>query len=380
MYRDIRTSRGLPTITIPSNAPFASYSEQSPVNDSPVITPSPSTSAIPRRTHRQADSIDSTTSSNSSSPKARHRKFQMPLEPPTMPAAMQRSGSESPMRGLPGARRPSFARQASIAVMETASDAPAVPASRPSIPRTNTGLVTTGGIVAGTRNRSMSRGEMLDDRSAFSASPYPLPPPTPTSALSASGRFGSMSPYPPGTGGGLKDVLKMAPMPAAGQNDLLPPSPSVHSSTANRFNFLPLPSPLSHTHSHSNLQAAAAAASSPHATPMGASPSSYGSASHMHFNRPPSPPSSTLNHLNQQHQQHRRQVSQDLLDGFPPSRPLDYSRLTTAADVHLELERTATDLGRWLDLIDVGLGNLLYDVPAEMGGGRPPSRGGGMGE
>jgi hypothetical protein len=281
---------------------------------------------------------------------------------------MFRSGSESPLRGLPGVRRPSIARQASVAVMET-SPAPALPSPvpRPAVSRNNTALVTTGAtVVSGSRNRSMSRGEHTD---GFT-SPYPLPPPTPTSGMPPSGRYGATTPHLQPTGGSLKDVLKMAPMPAAGQNDLLPPSPSVHSSTVNRFNFLPLPSPLSHSHSQSNLHAAA------HASPGGgASPSSYGHAGQAYFagNRPASPPMGSLQQQQQQ-QQHRRQPSQEATttttmglsyDGQPPLRPLDYNRLATANDVHHELERTAIDLGRWLDLIDVGLGSLLYDLPPE---------------
>lgn len=356
----MRTSKGLPTITIPT---ASSFSVPDPSSDSPGGAASSPVTSTSRPRHKPSDSIDSISSSTSSSPRIQNRKFQMPLEPPSFPPAMLRSGSESPLRGLPGTRRPSIARQASIAVMETAVNAPAVPSPvpRPAVSRNNTALVTTGATVTGTRQRSMSRGEQTEgfDRSGFS-SPYPMPPPTPTSAMSSSGRFGATTPHLQPAGGGLKDVLKMAPMPAAGQGDLLPPSPSVHSSTANRFNFLPLPSPLSHTHSHTNLQAAAAAGAGVHASPGGASPSSYGSPSHMHHAyRPPSPPSS--GHF----APHRRQPSQETYDGRPPPpRPLDYAKLVTAADVHLELERTATDLGRWLDLIDVGLGSmLLYDPP-----------------
>lgn len=368
-YRDVRSTKGLPTITIPSASAF---NGSGPSSDSPGAAHSPVASTS-RARHQPTASIDSTSSSNSSSsPQVRNRKLHMPLEPPEFPSAMFRSGSESPLRGMPGTRRPSIARQASVAVMET-SPAPALPSPvpRPAVSRNNTALVTTGAtVVSGSRNRSMSRGEHTEgfDRSGFT-SPYPLPPPTPTSGLPPTGRYGATTPHLPPTGGSLKDVLKMAPLPAAGQNDLLPPSPSVHSSTANRFNFLPLPSPLSHSHSQSNLVVAA------HASPGGASPSSYGHGGHAYLggSRSASPPPQ------HQHQQHRRQPSQEMTaaittmglsyDGQPPLRPLDYNRLATASDVHHELERTAVDLGRWLDLIDVGLGSLLYDLPLEVSDG-----------
>lgn len=378
-YRDVRSTKGLPTITIPSASAFngsgpSSDSHGGAAAQSPVASTS-------RARHQLTASIDSTSSSNSSSsPQVRNRKLHMPLEPPEFPSAMFRSGSESPLRGLPGTRRPSIARQASVAVMET-SPAPALPSPvpRPAVSRNNTALVTTGAtVVSGSRNRSMSRGEHSEgfDRSGFT-SPYPPPPPTPTSGMPPTGRYGATTPHLQPTGGSLKDVLKMAPMPAAGQNDLLPPSPSVHSSTANRFNFLPLPSPLSHSHSQSNLHASHSQSNlhaAAQASPGGASPSSYGHGGHAYFagTRPASPPMGTL----QQQQQHRRQPSQEAAtamglsyDGQPPLRPLDYNRLATASDVHHELERTAIDLGRWLDLIDVGLGGLLLDLPLEAGNG-----------
>ncbi|KAI5479509.1 protein-serine/threonine kinase [Pseudohyphozyma bogoriensis] len=43
----------------------------------------------------------------------------------------------------------------------------------------------------------------------------------------------------------------------------------------------------------------------------------------------------------------------------PPMRPLDYGKLTTAADVHSELESTIGELGKWLEVVDTGLGRIL---------------------
>jgi hypothetical protein len=46
----------------------------------------------------------------------------------------------------------------------------------------------------------------------------------------------------------------------------------------------------------------------------------------------------------------------------PPIRPLDYARLVTAADVHIELEQTIGELGEWLKVVEVGLGMILQET------------------
>lgn len=43
----------------------------------------------------------------------------------------------------------------------------------------------------------------------------------------------------------------------------------------------------------------------------------------------------------------------------PPLQPLDYGKLVTPGDVHLELERTIGELGRWLGVVDSGLARIL---------------------
>ena len=43
----------------------------------------------------------------------------------------------------------------------------------------------------------------------------------------------------------------------------------------------------------------------------------------------------------------------------PPIRPLDYAKLVTQKDVVAELERTVADLGKWLEIVDAGLGGML---------------------
>lgn len=53
--------------------------------------------------------------------------------------------------------------------------------------------------------------------------------------------------------------------------------------------------------------------------------------------------------------------SPPLTNGFtgPMVRPLDYSRLGTSDAVHSELSQTVADLAQWLEVIDIGLTNIL---------------------
>lgn len=49
----------------------------------------------------------------------------------------------------------------------------------------------------------------------------------------------------------------------------------------------------------------------------------------------------------------------------PAIRPLDYARLgNTSAEVHVDLERTVSDLSAWLAQIDGSLTNLLDSTAA----------------
>lgn len=45
----------------------------------------------------------------------------------------------------------------------------------------------------------------------------------------------------------------------------------------------------------------------------------------------------------------------------PPLRPLDYAKLSTAEQVHDELEKTIKELGQWLWVVDDGLSRILQD-------------------
>lgn len=311
---------------------------------SPSTASSSSTSTSKRMSHAPSASLDSSPTRNYD-----HPSSDLALSPSFL-NRRHIGEHESPTKPIYPPQRPFINRQASVAVMETVSPPhPIFVPLRAGISRSATGLVT--GPVPRARSHSRTEPEGFVDVGRHS----PLPPPAPSSiSRQQLGQPQSSllhPPAPPSLGGGLKDMLKLLPVGPDMQSDLLPPSPSASSSAA-RFNFIPMPSPLNGTLSTFQHQSSTTPSSSPH------------------------PGSSTFLqlHTSQSDQNLRRSASPYLPpvptpqlppplmaipNEGPPIRPLDYARLVTQKDVVAELERTVADLGKWLEIVDAGLGGML---------------------
>jgi len=144
---------------------------------------------------------------------------------------------------------------------------------------------------------------------------------------------------------------------ALGLGDLLPPSPSTQSPHIRGFMNGPI-------HGHG---------------PLGEGPDSAASSfsvSHMDYSMvsstmvPSSSQSSATSAFLTSMSASGSAASSVSLAGGPPIRPLDYSVLLNADDVHSELVRSVDDLAVWLSVVENGLTGLLEGVSADMANGR----------
>ncbi|KAE9395007.1 Pkinase-domain-containing protein [Gymnopus androsaceus JB14] len=341
-YRDVRSTRGPPDISIPSvsddspdlpnqTIPINSTSPPGLSSSSPDISTASTTRPLilRKRSQSTADGLlpersdTPTTPSSKTSPASHQTTYSLDTS-----SATRRNTSNIPRPG------PSIVRtRSATALPEVQSPPRSAFAALPSLQHAN---ASTDGLPL-------------------------LPPVRPFAEPMRRNRSGSDSSSGGRTMPGLKDVLKIPSLSSEHQlgiSDLLPPSPSA---VVNNRIFTPSPS---HLYSSTTFNPPAPMSAQPHKDHQ--------------LSRTSSPPSFDLrsapvdmtssmyppSHSYPQSRAHSHKPSSSLasISSLPGSSPLDYSTLLSVESTHAELARTIDDLTKCLSVVETGLTGMLDTV------------------
>ncbi|KAF9072957.1 hypothetical protein BDP27DRAFT_1319707 [Rhodocollybia butyracea] len=380
-YRDVRSTRGPPDISIPSSS---DHSLDLPPNTVPVNSTSPSglSSSSPdistasttrplvtrKRSQSTAESLSSSTDGLDLNPNlASSTAFQFPAAPRSVVAASsaraagEPSSSKHPSLTSPGSHQTTYSLDTSSVSRRSASS---IPRPTPSIMRTRSATALP--EVQSPPGATFAALPSLQHTNASTDALPLLPPVRPFAEPMRRNRSGSDSSSNGRTLNlgtpGLKDVLKIPSLSSEhhmGLTDLLPPSPSA---VVNNRQFTPSPS---HLNSSTTFNPA---------PPFKENGSSFG------LPRTSSPPSFDLrsapvdmtSSMYPSNRMHSHKPSSSLvsissLSGssiLPVLKPLDYSTLVSIESTQAELARTIDDLSKCLSVVETGLTSMLDTVYA----------------
>ncbi|KAJ3737313.1 Pkinase-domain-containing protein [Lentinula guzmanii] len=399
-YRDVRSTRGPPDISIPPifdkipdlpthTIPINSTSPSGLSSSSPDIsTASTTRPLVPRRSQSTAEGLSSHTphpDPHHPSPNpnlASSAAFQFPANPKSAATSLSithtrdglassTSAKPSPAMTSPGSHQTTYSLDTSSSNRRNASASTSAARPSPSIMRTRsaTALPEVQSPPSSTfaAMTSLHHPDVSTDGSPL------LPPVRPFAEPMRRHRSGSDSSSTSRTTNlgtpGLKDVLKIPSLSSEhqlGLSDLLPPSPSVnnriftpspsHLNSSTTFN--PSPAPFSHSifkDVNSSFSLGLPRTSSPpsfdlRSAPVDMTSSMYPSSrAHTHH------PSSSLASL----------TSLSGSSVIPILRPLDYSTLVSVESTQAELARTINDLSKCLSVVEMGLSSMLDTVYAD---------------
>ncbi|KAF8581957.1 kinase-like protein [Ramaria rubella] len=361
-YREVRSTRRLPDISIPPNPRAQQHSgEMSSRSPSPTLAPFPSAAGVRN---------DSIASGSSASTIRRVRKVAVasPVNFQFPPTSRAHQGSQSkplppmtstltsePMEAdlevdaepLPASSGSSSSHQATHSLDNTNGKPFGLPVPHPPFARAHSATLTDPrplpDPVGRGKGAMLSRGPSLNRQGSVAVMETVMTPPSVAPLRINRNRSGSTSVSAGGyrsEGEGsalrappvaLRDVLKLSPLRTDigdGAADLLPPSPSVMSP--------PMPSRLP----------------APHPAPAN---TAHAPADHPPLQTTTAPPSVSNADALQAHSELK-----------PPTiRPLDFMAFVASpAETHVELARTVDELSRWLAVVETGLAGILERAAA----------------
>ncbi|KAL6305032.1 hypothetical protein BKA93DRAFT_825363 [Sparassis latifolia] len=395
-YREVRSTRGLPDIEIPSSSDGSPFATTLDLPTPPIIlsvsSPEQSVTARPAVNRKRSQSSAAGLASLSPREDREVRSaggFHFPSPPPSAASAQGRFPPHSPRSSthLPAGHHSTSPAHASVSTISTTSSgthqfthsldaalsprrlpSPALLPTPPLITRArsatavaepgNRNTSATAGLKTMSRKPSLNRQATVAVMETVNST---IMPPVKPFARIREDRSGSPADRSSVQLPGLKDVLKIPTLSSEhqlGMPDLLPASPSILTQPSR-----PLPTQGSAGYSsdigpHS---------SRPHPLTNSAAASSTTSlsslSSQLNQSFVDSRGGSTDSVLMQSHtRSYSHGGSQAFVDTLigPPIRPLDFAKLMHSHDAtHMQLARTVEDLSQWLSLVEIGLTQML---------------------